>query len=181
MMGATGPPNYSTDILGTFFYRTAIAGEHPVARPDMGIGAAVATITFLILMVGVRAGWSISRRRAGRSARMIDVLTWHCRKQHSDRVDRILRGRDRRIDHAAFLRPALPRMSSWTPGSGRLWGCWWRSSSARRCWTAGSAADRAGGVGRRDGGVLADRAARHHAARARPNGLLDSTLRRIPL
>lgn len=53
MMGATGPPNYSTDIMGTFFYRTAIAGEHPVARPDMGIGAAVATVTFLILMTGV--------------------------------------------------------------------------------------------------------------------------------
>lgn len=53
MMGANGPPQYSTDIMGTFFYRAAIAGEHPVARSDMGIGAAVATITFLILMVGV--------------------------------------------------------------------------------------------------------------------------------
>jgi raffinose/stachyose/melibiose transport system permease protein len=63
MMGANGPPNYSTDILGTFFYRTAIAGEHPVARPDMGLGAAVATMTFAILMVGV-AGWLyLSRQR----------------------------------------------------------------------------------------------------------------------
>jgi len=62
MMGATGQPQYSTDIMGTFFYRAAIAGEHPVARPDMGVGAAVATLTFLILMVGVSA-WLIYSRR----------------------------------------------------------------------------------------------------------------------
>lgn len=64
MMGATGPPNYSTDLLGTFFYRTAIAGEHPVARPDMGIGAAVATVTFLILMTGVSL-WLVWSRGKG--------------------------------------------------------------------------------------------------------------------
>jgi raffinose/stachyose/melibiose transport system permease protein len=63
MMGANGTPNYSTDIMGTFFYRTGIAGEHPVARNDMGLGAAVATITFLILMVGVSA-WLIYSRRS---------------------------------------------------------------------------------------------------------------------
>ena len=68
MMGANGPPNYSTDIMGTFFYRTAIAGEHPVARPDMGIGAAVATVTFLILMVGVSLWLFLSRRSAGEMA-----------------------------------------------------------------------------------------------------------------
>jgi raffinose/stachyose/melibiose transport system permease protein len=68
MMGANGPPDYSTDILGTFFYRTAIAGEHPVARPDMGIGAAVATITFLILMTGVSIWLFVSRRRADEGA-----------------------------------------------------------------------------------------------------------------
>jgi raffinose/stachyose/melibiose transport system permease protein len=64
MMGATGPPQYSTDILGTFFYRAAIAGEHPVARPDMGVGAAVATVTFLILMTGVVL-WLVWSRRRG--------------------------------------------------------------------------------------------------------------------
>ncbi|HEX3052442.1 MAG TPA: sugar ABC transporter permease [Aggregatilineaceae bacterium] len=64
MMGAQGPPNYSTDILGTFFYRAAIAGEHPVARPDMGIGAAVATVTFFILMTGVSIWLILSRRGA---------------------------------------------------------------------------------------------------------------------
>ncbi len=63
MQDATGAPEHSTDIMGTFFYRTAIAGEHPVARPDMGIGAAVATCTFLILMVGVSTWLYLSRRR----------------------------------------------------------------------------------------------------------------------
>ncbi len=63
MMGAEGPPNYSTDIMGTYFYRTAIAGEHPVARPDMGIGAAVATILFLILLAGVSLWLFWSGRR----------------------------------------------------------------------------------------------------------------------
>jgi raffinose/stachyose/melibiose transport system permease protein len=53
MAGSRGAPNYATDLMGTFFYRTAIAGEHPVAQPDMGIGAAVATITFFILFIGV--------------------------------------------------------------------------------------------------------------------------------
>ena len=53
MAGANGPPNYSTDILGTYFYRVGIAGEHPVGIPDMGLGAAVASIIFVVLFVGV--------------------------------------------------------------------------------------------------------------------------------
>ncbi|GAB4572333.1 MAG: sugar ABC transporter permease [Anaerolineae bacterium] len=53
MATARGEPNYATDLLATFFYRSAIAGEHPVAQPNMGIGAAVATVTFLILLAGV--------------------------------------------------------------------------------------------------------------------------------
>jgi raffinose/stachyose/melibiose transport system permease protein len=63
MAGAQGEPHYATDILGTYFYRTAIAGEHPVARPDMGMGASVATITFLILLAGVVIWLYFSRRR----------------------------------------------------------------------------------------------------------------------
>lgn len=62
MSGVRGEPGYATDIMGTFFYRTAIAGEHPVAEPNMGIGAAVATITFLILLVGVSLWLYFSRR-----------------------------------------------------------------------------------------------------------------------
>lgn len=62
MAGARGEPNYASDLLGTFFYRTAIAGEHPVAQPNMGMGAAVATVMFLILLVGVTA-WLLSTQR----------------------------------------------------------------------------------------------------------------------
>ncbi|KGE71027.1 carbohydrate ABC transporter permease [Spirochaeta lutea] len=53
MTGANGPPNYATDILGTYFYRIGIAGQHPVGIPDMGLGAAVASVIFLILFLGV--------------------------------------------------------------------------------------------------------------------------------
>jgi raffinose/stachyose/melibiose transport system permease protein len=53
MEGANGPPAYSTDLMGTFFYRTGIAGQHPVGIPDMGLGAAVATVTFAVLFAGV--------------------------------------------------------------------------------------------------------------------------------
>lgn len=63
MAGARGEPGYSTDLLATFFYRTAIAGEHPVAQPNMGIGAAVATITFLILLAGVSLWLILGRER----------------------------------------------------------------------------------------------------------------------
>lgn len=55
MAGANGAPNYSADILGTYFYRTGIAGKHPVGIPDMGLGAAIATITFIMLLAGVLA------------------------------------------------------------------------------------------------------------------------------
>ncbi|MEI2692049.1 MAG: sugar ABC transporter permease [Anaerolineae bacterium] len=64
MAGARGEPAYSTDLLGTFFYRTAIAGEHPVAIPNMGIGAAVATVMFVILLVGVSAWLLTTQRRS---------------------------------------------------------------------------------------------------------------------
>jgi raffinose/stachyose/melibiose transport system permease protein len=63
MAGARGEPAYSTDLLGTFFYRTAIAGEHPVAIPNMGMGAAVATAMFLILLVGVSVWLLLTQRR----------------------------------------------------------------------------------------------------------------------
>ncbi|MCB0046155.1 MAG: sugar ABC transporter permease [Caldilineaceae bacterium] len=63
MAGSRGEPGYAADLLATFFYRTGIAGEAPVARPDMGVGAAVATVTFLILLVGVSIWLFYSRKR----------------------------------------------------------------------------------------------------------------------
>lgn len=62
MTGARGDPNYAADLLASFFYRTAIAGEHPVSRPDMGLGAAVATCIFFILLAGVSV-WLFSGRK----------------------------------------------------------------------------------------------------------------------
>lgn len=53
MANVNGAPQYATDILGTFFYRIGIAGQHPVGIPDRGLGAAVATITFILLAIGV--------------------------------------------------------------------------------------------------------------------------------
>jgi raffinose/stachyose/melibiose transport system permease protein len=53
MENANGAPNYATDLIGTLFYRVGIAGQHPVGIPDSGMGAAIATITFLVLCLGV--------------------------------------------------------------------------------------------------------------------------------
>ncbi len=64
MTGPRGDPKYAADLIASFFYRTAIAGEHPVARPDMGLGAAVATCTFFILLAGVSLWLVFNRRNA---------------------------------------------------------------------------------------------------------------------
>lgn len=53
MENANGAPNYATDLIGTLFYRVGIAGQHPVGIPDPGLGAALATVTFLMLLIGV--------------------------------------------------------------------------------------------------------------------------------
>jgi raffinose/stachyose/melibiose transport system permease protein len=53
MENVNGAPNYSTDLIGTLFYRVGIAGQHPVGIPNPGMGAAIATITFFVLCLGV--------------------------------------------------------------------------------------------------------------------------------
>ena len=68
MAGARGEPSYSTDLLATLFYRTGIAGEHPVGIPNMGMGAAIATMTFIILMAGVLLWLYFSRRQSAEQA-----------------------------------------------------------------------------------------------------------------
>jgi raffinose/stachyose/melibiose transport system permease protein len=52
MEGTLAGPNYSTDILGTFFYRTCF-GARTGSPPDMGLGAAIAAVMTLIIGVGV--------------------------------------------------------------------------------------------------------------------------------
>ncbi|MDR2758991.1 MAG: sugar ABC transporter permease [Spirochaetaceae bacterium] len=58
MTGPEGGPNYSTDTLGTMFYRTAFGGVDS-GNPAIGIGSAVGTIiyiaTFLISIVSIMA------------------------------------------------------------------------------------------------------------------------------
>ncbi len=53
MENVNGAPQYSTDLIGTLFYRVGIAGQHPVGIPNPGMGATIATVTFLMLMIGV--------------------------------------------------------------------------------------------------------------------------------
>ena len=49
MQTANGAPAYTTDLIGTLFYRVGIAGQHPVAIPNSGMGATIATVTFVML------------------------------------------------------------------------------------------------------------------------------------
>lgn len=63
MAGVNGAPIYSTDLLGTLFYRVGIAGQHPVGIPDRGLGAAIAGITFILLVIGVRFIQTFTRSR----------------------------------------------------------------------------------------------------------------------
>jgi raffinose/stachyose/melibiose transport system permease protein len=51
MKGALAGPNFSTDIMGTFFYRTFFGQQLQLGNPHMG--AAVATMMFLIILAGV--------------------------------------------------------------------------------------------------------------------------------
>jgi raffinose/stachyose/melibiose transport system permease protein len=51
MKGAQAGPNGATDILGTFFYRTFFGYQLQPGNPTMG--AAVATMMLLIILVGV--------------------------------------------------------------------------------------------------------------------------------
>ncbi|MEO0560607.1 MAG: sugar ABC transporter permease [Chloroflexota bacterium] len=52
MQGSQGDPNLATDILGTFFFRTAF-GAGGAAEPNFGMGTAIATMMFLIILTVV--------------------------------------------------------------------------------------------------------------------------------
>lgn len=49
--GALAGPNFSTDLMGTFFYRTFFGFQ--LQQGSASMGAAVATLMFLIILVGV--------------------------------------------------------------------------------------------------------------------------------
>jgi raffinose/stachyose/melibiose transport system permease protein len=64
--GALAGPNFASDILGTFFYRTFFGFQLQLGNPTMG--AAVATVTFFIILVGVCLYLFVIQRRMRRYA-----------------------------------------------------------------------------------------------------------------
>ena len=49
--GALAGPNYSTDVLGTLLYRTFFGFQMQLGDPNMG--AAIAMMMFLVILIGV--------------------------------------------------------------------------------------------------------------------------------
>jgi len=52
MEGTLAGPNYSSDVLGTLFYRTAFSSLSG-SLPEMGLGAAIAVCMFIVISMGV--------------------------------------------------------------------------------------------------------------------------------
>ncbi len=63
MASARGDPAGSTDIMGSMFYRTGIGGEVLSGHMDAGMGAAIAVVIFMVLLVGVVAWLYFSRKQ----------------------------------------------------------------------------------------------------------------------
>jgi raffinose/stachyose/melibiose transport system permease protein len=59
--GSAPGPNYSTDILGTLFYRTFFGSSGQVA--DLDLGATVATVIFFIILVTTAVYFYVLQRR----------------------------------------------------------------------------------------------------------------------
>lgn len=64
--GALAGPNYATDLLGTLFYRTFFGYQAQIGSTHMG--AAVATLMFLVILVGVGVYFVAVQRRLIRYA-----------------------------------------------------------------------------------------------------------------
>ncbi|WP_028669220.1 carbohydrate ABC transporter permease [Saccharospirillum impatiens] len=62
--GALAGPDYSTDIMGTFFYRTFFGYQSQLGSATMG--ATVATMMFLVILMGVMAYFYLIQRRLTR-------------------------------------------------------------------------------------------------------------------
>ncbi len=61
MQGSQAGPNFRTDLLGTFFYRTLFGAAGQL--PNQAMGATIATMMFLIILVGVLIYFFIAQRR----------------------------------------------------------------------------------------------------------------------
>jgi raffinose/stachyose/melibiose transport system permease protein len=62
--GALAGPNYSTDILGTFLYRTFFGFQLQIGDPNMG--SAIASMMFFIILAGVSLYLFVIQRRIRR-------------------------------------------------------------------------------------------------------------------
>ncbi|HET8902545.1 MAG TPA: sugar ABC transporter permease [Saccharospirillum sp.] len=62
--GALAGPDFSTDIMGTFFYRTFFGYQSQLGSATMG--ATVATLMFLVILLGVMAYFYFIQRRLTR-------------------------------------------------------------------------------------------------------------------
>lgn len=61
MQGSQAGPNFATDLLGTLFYRTLYA---PLGQlPDPSMGTTIATMMFLIILIGVVLYLFVAQRR----------------------------------------------------------------------------------------------------------------------
>lgn len=61
MQGAIAGPNYATDVLSTFFYRTAF-GAYGSFMPDQGMGSAIAVIMFIIVLLCVMIWFALDAK-----------------------------------------------------------------------------------------------------------------------
>jgi raffinose/stachyose/melibiose transport system permease protein len=66
MKGALAGPNFATDIMGTLFYRTFFGNQLQLG--DTTMGAAIATMMFLIILCGLMIYLFIVQRRIQRHA-----------------------------------------------------------------------------------------------------------------
>jgi raffinose/stachyose/melibiose transport system permease protein len=64
MKGALAGPNFSSDIMGTLFYRTFFGNQLQLG--DLPMGSAVATMMFLVILVGVMIYLFVVQRRIQR-------------------------------------------------------------------------------------------------------------------
>lgn len=64
MQGALAGPNFATDVLGTYLYRTFFGFQLQLGNPTMG--ATIATMMFLIILCGVMAYLYFIQRRMRR-------------------------------------------------------------------------------------------------------------------
>lgn len=64
MQGSSGSPFYSTDVLGTFFYRTAFGDSTTGGEVgQVGLGSAIAVLMFLVVCVASIIGVRLTRRQ----------------------------------------------------------------------------------------------------------------------